>query len=158
MTLSRRGGARSGLIGGHLGARASALLDGQLPPAEEERAWAHVDDCDLCRQQVEREGWLKRRLAGLGVDPCVAAPAGLKGSLLGAPDEAFGAAEMPYVEERSRRTLVLVAAGSGAIGAAMVGLFAFAASPADAPPGPRDLPVTAVTPMPATSVVAHVRR
>ena len=26
----------------HLGARISALLDGQLPPEESERAWAHV--------------------------------------------------------------------------------------------------------------------
>ncbi|MBO0842785.1 MAG: hypothetical protein J2O46_06340 [Nocardioides sp.] len=147
------------LIGGHLGARASALLDGQLPPAEEERAWAHVEECDLCHHQLEREGWLKRRLAGLGVDPCASAPATLKGSLLGACEEAFAASEMPYVEERSsRRTLVLVAAGGGAVGAAMVGLFAFAASPADAPPGPRNVPITAVTPMPATSVVAHVRR
>ena len=50
---------------GHLGARASALLDGQLPPAEAERLWAHVHGCHLCRDLVEREGWVKTRLSGL---------------------------------------------------------------------------------------------
>ena len=71
------------LLGNHLGARTSALLDGQLPDAEEERAWTHVHQCCACRRQVEREGWLKRRLAGLSVDPGVSAPADLKGSLRG---------------------------------------------------------------------------
>src|SRR4051812_1640158 len=41
---------------GHLGDRVSALLDGQLTPAEEERAWSHVHDCHQCRDLVEREG------------------------------------------------------------------------------------------------------
>ena len=50
---------------GHLGSRVSALLDGQLSPAEAERAWAHVHACHACRDLVEREGWVKTRLAGL---------------------------------------------------------------------------------------------
>ncbi len=50
---------------GHLGSRVSALLDGQLPAAEAERAWAHVHACHACRDQVEREGWVKTQLAGL---------------------------------------------------------------------------------------------
>ena len=50
---------------GHLGPRVSALLDGQLSPAEAERAWAHVHACHACRDAVEREGWVKTRLAGL---------------------------------------------------------------------------------------------
>ncbi|MGN0064650.1 MAG: anti-sigma factor family protein [Nocardioides sp.] len=49
----------------HLGARVSALLDGRLPAAEAERCWAHVQTCPSCRDLVEREGWLKRQLAGL---------------------------------------------------------------------------------------------
>ena len=65
---------------GHLGDRVSALLDGQLPPTEEERAWAHVHSCHLCRDLVEREGWVKTRLAGLSFD--AAAPDHLRGSLL----------------------------------------------------------------------------
>ena len=43
---------------GHLGARVSALLDGQLSQAEAEEAWAHVYACHACRDLVEREGYL----------------------------------------------------------------------------------------------------
>ena len=50
---------------GHLGARVSALLDGQLAPGEEERCWEHVHACHACRDLVEREGWVKARLSGL---------------------------------------------------------------------------------------------
>ena len=66
---------------GHLGDRVSALLDGQLSPAEEERAWAHVHACHQCRDLVEREGWVKTRLAGLSFEASVA-PLSLKGSLV----------------------------------------------------------------------------
>ncbi|GGU29511.1 hypothetical protein [Nocardioides albus] len=153
------------LLGNHLGARISALLDGQLDAAEEERAWAHVHECCACRRSVEREGWLKRRLAGLSVDPGVSAPADLKGSLRGG---VLAASVWPgddlsevYSDPRSmRRTLVMVAAGGGAVGAAVFGMFAFAAAPADAPV-PRNLPVTAVTQVPGSPgapVIAHVRR
>lgn len=150
------------LLGNHLGARTSALLDGQLPAAEEERAWAHVHECCACRRLVEREGWLKRRLAGLSVDPGVSAPADLKGSLSGGmmaaamwPTDDLGES---YSDPRSmRRTLVMVAAGGGAVSAAVFGMFAFAAAPADAPV-PRNLPVTSVTQVPGAPIVAHVRR
>ncbi|MFI5624203.1 hypothetical protein ACIA03_12125 [Nocardioides sp. NPDC051685] len=150
------------LLGNHLGARTSALLDGQLPAAEEERAWAHVHECCACRRLVEREGWLKRRLAGLSVDPGVSAPADLKGSLRGGvmaaamwPSDDLGES---YSDPRSmRRTLVMVAAGGGAVGAAVFSMFAFAAAPADAPV-PRNLPVTSVTQVPGAPIVAHVRR
>jgi hypothetical protein len=153
------------LLGNHLGARTSALLDGQLEAAEEERAWAHVHECCSCRRSVEREGWLKRRLAGLSVDPGVSAPADLKGSLRGG---ALAASMWPtddldetFSDPRTmRRTLVMVAAGGGAVGAAVFGMFAFAAAPADAPV-PRNLPVTSVTQIPGSPgapVIAHVRR
>ncbi|TQL69696.1 hypothetical protein FB381_3609 [Nocardioides albertanoniae] len=150
------------LLGNHLGARTSALLDGQLPDAEEERAWTHVHQCCACRRQVEREGWLKRRLAGLSVDPGVSAPADLKGSLSGPvmaasmwPTDDFGDGD---TDPRSmRRTWMMVAAGGGAVGAAVFGMFALSAAPADAP-GPRNVPVTAVTQVPGAPIVAHVRR
>ena len=70
----------------HLGSRVSALLDGRLPAAEEERAWAHVHECHPCRDLVEREGWVKTRLAGLSFadrSECEA-PDRLKNSLLAA--------------------------------------------------------------------------
>ena len=52
-----------------------------MSPAEEERAWAHVHACHQCRDLVEREGWVKTRLAGLSFDTACA-PSSLKGSLL----------------------------------------------------------------------------
>jgi anti-sigma factor RsiW len=52
---------------GHLGTRVSALIDGQLSAEETERAWEHVHTCHTCRDLVEREGWVKTRLA-----PCSA--------------------------------------------------------------------------------------
>ncbi|WP_122816649.1 hypothetical protein [Nocardioides pantholopis] len=140
---------------GHLGgARVSALLDGQLGAEETERAWAHVHQCHACRDQVEREGWVKTRLAGLsfGAD---AAPAGLKGSLLGAasglPPGDLGA--RADVGPRSRARTGLVAIGGGAIGAAVVGVLALGTAPADAPGLDRRAPVppssvTRVTPTP----------
>ena len=73
---------------GHLGPRVSALLDGQLDAVEEERAWEHVHACHQCRDDVEREGWVKTRLAEFGQLPTRGpgtAPSGLKGSLLLAP-------------------------------------------------------------------------
>jgi len=49
----------------HLGATVSAMVDGQLPAAELDRAWRHVLECPSCRAEVEREMWLKQRLASL---------------------------------------------------------------------------------------------
>ena len=63
--LSGRG---SRVVMGHLGSRVSALLDGQLSPADTERAWEHVHSCHACRDLVEREGWVKTRLAGLAFE------------------------------------------------------------------------------------------
>lgn len=138
---------------GHLGARASALLDGQLSPEETERAWTHVHQCHLCRDLVEREGWVKTRLAGLshGGD---CAPAGLKGSLLGAPDCAptglppgdfFLAMATQHGPDRPRRALGLAAIGGGAVGAAVMGVLVLGTAPADAPTIDRRAPVTSVS-------------
>jgi hypothetical protein len=144
---------------GHLGSRASALLDGQLSAEETERAWAHVHQCHLCRDVVEREGWIKTRLAGLsqGGD---CAPAGLKGALRGAPDclasglptglptglppGDYFLALSQHPPARSRRTAGLAAIGGGAVGAAVMGVLVLGAAPADAPPIDRRTPVTSI--------------
>lgn len=125
---------------GHLGSRVSALLDGDLDPVEAERAWAHVHGCHACRDLVEREGWVKRRLARLSDGPH-AAPAHLKGSLLGGPegplDLPAGAEPVPArsVVRRTHRRLAV--AGGGAVGAALLGsVIALGASPAAAPTTP----------------------
>ena len=105
----------------HLGTRISALLDGQLPPEEAERAWGHVHTCHFCRDAVEREGWVKTRLAGLSLD-AGGAPDGLKGSLLGMPPgEALLAFAGARPDHRMRRNAGLAAIGGGAVGAAVDG-------------------------------------
>ena len=116
-----------GFGGGHLGDRTSALLDGQLSAEETARAWEHVHTCHACRDRVEREGWLKRRLAGLSHDPTAsAAPDSLKGTLLGAPADVFFGFHGEYVESRShRRTVGLAALGGSCVGAAVMGVLAF---------------------------------
>ncbi len=124
---------------GHLGTRVSALLDGQLSAEETERAWEHVHACHACRDRVEREGWVKTRLAGLSFDSGCA-PDHLKGSLLGMPP---GDVLLSLESHRSRRTgLGLAAIGGGAVGAAVMGVLALGAAPADAPSIERRVPVT----------------
>lgn len=138
------------MIGGHLGARVSALLDGQLSHDETERAWAHVHTCHTCRDHVEREGWVKTRLAGLSFGSVGTAPEHLKGSLLGVtPGELYLsiAQDDPH---RTRRALSMAAIGGGAVGAAVMGVLALGAAPADAPTIERRAPVTQInTPSPS---------
>jgi len=117
---------------GHLGTRVSALLDGQLPDEEAERAWAHVHACHACRDLVEREGWVKTRLAGLTFDDNAASDS-LKGSLLGSPLLPAGSAFPLSYDARPRRQLGLVAIGGGAVGAAVMGVLALGVAPADVP-------------------------
>lgn len=127
---------------GHLGTRASALLDGQLPAAEAERLWEHVHGCHLCRDLVEREGWVKTRLSGLGAP--AQAPDHLKGALLGAcaPTMPF----CPPAPARSRRLAVAAAGVGGAAGMAVLGVLALGTAPADAPTVDRRAPVANLTP------------
>lgn len=121
---------------GHLGPRVSALLDGQLSSADEERAWEHVHGCHLCRDAVEREGWVKTRLASMQFAGATT-PSHLKGSLLirglvadWSEDDVDG----EFVGEmRSRRHLGVAGISSGAVGAAVMSVLALGASPANAP-------------------------
>lgn len=130
---------------GHLGSRTSALLDGQLSPAETERAWEHVHSCHACRDLVEREGWVKTRLAGLSYEVATpSTPDWLKGSLMGA--SAYGPPGEAYLQPGSldhrRRNAGIVAIGSGAVGAAVVGVLAFGVAPASAPTIDRQAPAS----------------
>ena len=142
---------------GHLGSRVSALLDGQLSVEETERAWAHVRSCHACRDQVEREGWLKRRLAGLAFDVAApSAPADLKGSLLGVgpggPDLTGAAYSFEPVHSRTRTAGLtgIAVLGGGAVGAAVVGAIVLGVAPADAPGLDRTPPVTSISRTPVT--------
>jgi len=124
----------------HLGSRVAALVDGQLPPAQAERAWAHVHSCATCRAAVEREGWIKRELACLSfatpTPPRLAQPAPAALAPAWPP--------MPLVatEVRPRRFAGLAAIGAGSVGAAMFGVLVLGAAPAEAPEQDRRLPVT----------------
>lgn len=123
---------------GHLGPRVSALLDGQLSPAETERAWAHVHGCHACRDAVEREGWVKTRLAGLAAAEA-GAPDRLKGSLRGGTPMPPG-----RLDTGPQRRVGLVVLGGSAVGAAVLGLLAFGLGPGDVPDPGRRPPVSDV--------------
>ena len=128
---------------GHLGPRVSALLDGQLPPAEAERAWAHVHACHFCRDLVEREGWIKTRLAGLAYGD-TATPATLKGSLAHGPVDGLrvGHGRGGATGVRPRTSVAVL--GGGALGAAVVGMLALGVAQTGAPADRRP-PVTSLT-------------
>jgi anti-sigma factor RsiW len=132
----------------HLGSRVSALLDGQMSPAEEERAWSHVHTCPTCRAAVEREGWVKRQLAYLSLADSGPAPNALKGSLC---SRGAFASYPDFVshDERGRRLAGLAAIGAGSVGAAMFAVLALSAAPAEAPVMDRRAPVSSLLTTPA---------
>lgn len=112
---------------GHIGSAASALVDGQLSPTEEERAWKHVLGCPGCRRLVEREGWLKQRLAGLAAPDAFAPPPRLMGSLYDV--DAWAAVD--EIERRSaRRRATTALVGAGSVGFAVLALMAVTTPPA----------------------------
>lgn len=155
-------------IGGHLGSSVSALVDGQLSPEDNERAWAHVLHCPPCRRLVEREGWVKRQLAGMAGNPTAdQPPAHLVGSLrqLDAAAEAWATVEEIEHRGRHRRRAGLVLAGAGSVSAAVFGLASLSGAglgiggaPAGTPAasftgsGPAATPTTALI---APSAVVH---
>jgi hypothetical protein len=145
--------------GGHLGTRVSALLDGQLSVEDEERAWDHVHLCHLCRDLVEREGWVKTRLAGLTWGSPAEVPDHLRGSLMGAPDLTPGEAYLVDTgrDQRARRA-GFVALGSGAAGAAVMGVLALGGASADIPSPERRAPSTSVNSPSAPVPVGTGRR
>ncbi|MGO4255492.1 zf-HC2 domain-containing protein [Marmoricola sp. RAF53] len=116
---------------GHIGSHASALVDGQLSAADEERAWNHVLGCPGCRRLVEREGWVKRRVAGLngpvGAEAALTAPAGLIGNLY----DVDAWAVVDEIERRStRRRTSAALVGAGSVGIAVLAMVAISSPPA----------------------------
>ena len=130
----------------HLGTRVSALLDGQLSAADADCAWAHVAGCVECRDAVQREAWIKQRMAGLS--SLTTAPMSLKGDLL-RPEHCSQRRE-------HRRALSFAAVGGGAVGAAMMGFIALSPAPAAAPTpvGYSNLPTSPIAP----ASMMYVRR
>jgi anti-sigma factor RsiW len=112
---------------GHIGSTASALVDGQLSPEEEERAWKHVLGCPGCRRLVEKEGWVKQRLAGLAAPAAFAPPPRLLGSLY---DVDAWAAVDQIEQVRSRRRTATALVGAGSVGLAVMAVMAVTSPPA----------------------------
>ena len=112
---------------GHIGSTASALVDGQLSEAEEERAWKHVLGCPGCRRLVEKEGWLKQRLAGLAASNTFAAPPTLMGALYDV-DAWATVDELERRSTRRRRTSALV--GASSVGLAVMAVMTITSPPA----------------------------
>ena len=116
-------------LSGHIGTKASALVDGQLSRDEEERAWSHVLSCPGCRRLVEREGWTKRQLGALSGPAPVAPSERLLGTLYDVETRAaWGQVEV--IERRSvRRRTAAVVVGGSAVGACALALLTVTGSP-----------------------------
>jgi hypothetical protein len=151
-----------GNIGGHLGSKVSDLLDGQLSPSEEDRAWSHVHSCHHCRDLVEREGWVKTRLAGLSLAGTPASDR-LKDALVGAQAGLTPGDALLALSTKPRRGS-LVAIGGGAAGAAVLGVLALGAAPANAPAFDRRGPATnlpgptMISPSPSPTIAPTLNR
>jgi anti-sigma factor RsiW len=113
-------------LSGHIGSKVSALVDGQLPTAEEERAWSHVLACPGCRRLVEHEGWTKRQLGSLHAPPAIDPPPQLLGSLYAV--DAWAAVDAIEKRSRRRRTAAVLV-GGGAVSACLLGLVTVAGGP-----------------------------
>ena len=124
-------------LSGHIGTKASALVDGQLSPSEEERAWSHVLTCPGCRRAVEHEGWVKRQLGSLSGAPLGGDPTQ---RLLGSLYAVDAWAQVDEIERRSvRRRTTAVLVGGGAVSACVLGILAVTGAPTartDVPPRP----------------------
>ncbi|MEP6816100.1 MAG: zf-HC2 domain-containing protein [Marmoricola sp.] len=108
----------------------SALLDGQLSEAEQERAWSHAMTCPGCRRLIEREGWLKTRLSTMA-DPNAYPGPKPRPDLIGALYDVDAWSAVDAIERRGRaRRAAFVAAGAGSVGAAVLGLVAVTGAPA----------------------------
>ena len=127
---------------GHLGSRVTALLDGRLDGAEEERIWEHVHACHPCRDAVEREGWVKTQLAQWGAATAPDAAA-LRESLL---SRSHMPGPVVVVHEGSVRPRHMVALGGSALGVAVLGVLALGAIPSNAPLPDRRTATTSIVP------------
>jgi anti-sigma factor RsiW len=152
-------------LSGHIGSKASALVDGQLSPAEEERAWSHVLACPGCRHLVEHEGWTKRQLGTLSGPPRGMPPERLLGSLYDVDVQAAWADVDVIERSATRRRAAVVVAGGSAVGACALALLAVTGGPtgrSDVPtrPAPADfrgsVPSPTVTTMTPTGETNRV--
>lgn len=140
---------------GHVGNRVGALVDGQLPAELSERLWSHVHKCLLCRQAVEREGWVKTRLAGLASGGSQPQPPNYLASLLTDPPARSGSEAEAVAASPPQRPLLAVMVGAGSVGAAaVVGVLALTL-PADPSAPVRRPPTSSLTGTPVPARVSQ---
>jgi anti-sigma factor RsiW len=118
----------------HLGARLSALIDGELSPAERDRAHAHLAACAACRAEANTLRELKKTMRGLPDAPSGDA---LTGRLLaiGGPG-----GPVPLRGRRSRHRGRYLALGIASCAVAGLGVTAFTMGGSEQAPGPRITP------------------
>ena len=124
----------------HLGARLSALIDGELSDAQRERVLAHLARCEHCRREAAALRLLKRRMHSLGE---AAAADALTWRLLAlVPARGPGAPVDHVTVGRRRRAWSLAAAGVLAAGLGLAAAVFVAGG--DRPAGPRVVPAVDV--------------
>ncbi|MGH3386169.1 MAG: anti-sigma factor family protein [Nocardioidaceae bacterium] len=117
----------------HLGDRLTALVDGQLEPAAQDKALAHLRHCADCRAAYDHELWVRRQLHQLpGAEPSAALLMALKD--IGGDAAAF-LDDDPARHWRlpSRRVTGMALAGAGTLAVSVLGL-AYSLGPAQAQP------------------------
>src|SRR5215831_4703853 len=125
----------------HLGARLSALIDGELSDAQRERVLAHLTRCEDCRREADALRLLKRRMHTLGD---AAAGDALTWRLLAlAPPGGEGPpARWARRTGRRRHARSLAVAGLATVGLGLAAaVFLAGGRP---PPGPRVVPAVDV--------------
>jgi len=108
----------------HLGERLTALVDGYLGPAEQERAMAHVRHCAACRAELQHEQWVRREVQSLpGAEPSAALLMALK-DIGGDPSAVAIEQDAPATHWRlpPGRRAGLALAGAGTVAAGVLGL------------------------------------
>jgi anti-sigma factor RsiW len=149
-------------FGRHLGTTVSALVDGQLDPQATDEAWAHVAQCPACSRLVEREVWVKRRVAHIAGRPAPAEP--LPSTRLSVEAmEAWAAVHDLERHGRGRRRAGIVLVGAGSVSVAVLGMAALGPSPLGIGSASHGTPATslshgAATTVPTSAVVAPQSR
>lgn len=148
-------------LGGHLGTTVSALVDGQLDPCSEERAWDHVAACPSCRRAVQHEGWTKRQLTLMsGGEPSPRLMdhlCSLEAAGSGSVENSWAAVAELESQGRGRRRAGLAAVGVGSVSAAVLGFSTLAGAPlgiGNTPSGPPPASMTGSPTAPAASPTA----
>jgi hypothetical protein len=148
-------------LSGHIGSKASALVDGQLSPAEEERAWSHVLACPGCRHLVEHEGWTKRQLGTLSAPSRGLPSERLLGSLYDVDVSAAWADVQAIEHSATRRRAAVVVVGGSAVGACALALLAVTGGPTgrtDVPSRPAPADISSSVPTPAATPTGETNR